>query len=140
MSPQQEAPPTTTGRPRTVSDKVVAQIHAALLPILEEYGEPTGFVVCVPWEVGQADFPFGTIVTRRGEALDARATLAAVDQVRKMLGHLAGSFGGYVKSAGDVLDSLGREIHERRQQAAAAGAQGGAAGAPADGDAGAGPG
>jgi hypothetical protein len=92
---------------------VIKQVHDALRPILDRFGEPSAFVVVIPWLLGNADFPFGTIVTREGQPLTASETLDSIDQGRKSLAYLANSFGLYVAAGREKLATLEREIHER---------------------------
>ncbi len=108
-------PAARKSRPKPIHEQVMEEVQAALAPILLRYGEPAGFVVCVPWTVGQSDFPFGTVVVPGGNELSPAEVLDAIDQTRKMLGHLSASFGRYVSSGRKTLASLGREIHEQQQ-------------------------
>lgn len=94
-----------TTRPEPSSEQFIKRVHAALQPVLAEFGEPAAAVVCIPWVVGQESCPFGAVVLpeeAKGR-LSSKLILDSLDQLRKMSGYLHGLL---IKSAAEAARQL----------------------------------
>lgn len=55
-------------KPKLVVDQVFVRFSKFAKELLAEFGEPRALALVVDWEVGQNDFPAGSVMTREGES------------------------------------------------------------------------
>jgi hypothetical protein len=98
-----------------VSELVISEIQEAAQAILARYGEPAAISVAISWKVGQAEFPFGTIVTREGDdPLNPKLIGSVSEQLQKLVSFVNGKFVSQVFQK--QLEDLRRQLREKDEE------------------------